>query len=315
MRRARLDDSLRFVIRSRRPLRYDEGADPGLDRPAHVRAGSSVAWLGGRLAVVQDDASFVAIVGDGTCRSIALPAGEGGKRQFDERRGNKKDKLDLEASVVLDGVLFAFGSGSAAGRDRVVRLTEGGALRVSAAPRLYAALRDRTDFSGSELNVEGALAIGGDLLLFNRGNGAAARGLHPVDATVRVTVAELVRYLDDEASAPLPALGEVTAYDLGSAFGSRLTFTDATHAFGRSLYLAAAEDSPDATRDGPVAGVAIGVLDASEPRYALVEDEAGAPLRDKLEGLTAGSETTLFAVVDKDDPDVPSELVEIEARF
>lgn len=274
-----------------------------------------MAWIGGRLAVVQDDASFVAIVGDGTCRAIALPAGKGGKRQFDERRGNKKDKLDLEASVVLGGVLYAFGSGSAARRDRVVRLTEHGELRVIPAPRLYSALRERTEFSGSELNVEGALAVDGDLLFFNRGNGAVVNGVDPVDATVRVSIAELVRYLDDEASSPLPALGEVTAYDLGSAFGCRLTFTDATRAFGRNLYLAAAEDSPDATRDGPVAGVAIGVLDDPEPRYALVVDEAGAPLRDKLEGLTVASETTLLAVVDKDDPDVPSELVEIRAPF
>lgn len=315
MRRARLDDSLRFVVRSRRPLRYDEGADAALDRPAHVRAGSSVSWVGGRLAVVQDDASFIAIVGDGTCRSVTLPAGKGGKRQFDERRGNKKDKLDLEACVVVDGVLFAFGSGSAAGRDRVVRWAEGGELRVSPAPRLYAALRERTEFSGSELNVEGALVVGTDVWFFNRGNGAAVGGLHPVDATVPVSVVELLRYLDDETGAPLPVLGEVTTYDLGTAFGCRLTFTDATRAFGRSLYLAAAEASPDATRDGPVAGVAIGVLDEAEPRYALVVDETGAPLTDKLEGLTVASETRLLAVVDKDDPDVASELVEIEARF
>jgi len=37
-------------------LRYRDVADPGLDRPAFARAASGVAWLGPRLAVVQDDA-------------------------------------------------------------------------------------------------------------------------------------------------------------------------------------------------------------------------------------------------------------------
>jgi hypothetical protein len=44
---------------SRAPLRYDEGADRSLDRLEHVRAGSSLAWVPGGIAVVQDDANFL----------------------------------------------------------------------------------------------------------------------------------------------------------------------------------------------------------------------------------------------------------------
>ncbi len=54
-------------VLSRRPLRYDDGADATRDRPAHVRAGSGCAFVdipgvGRRLAVVQDDAHFIALV-------------------------------------------------------------------------------------------------------------------------------------------------------------------------------------------------------------------------------------------------------------
>src|SRR5690349_10209421 len=61
-RRAVRDEQMAAVMTARAPLTYAAGADAALDRPAHVRAASGIAWLGGRLAVVQDDASFVALV-------------------------------------------------------------------------------------------------------------------------------------------------------------------------------------------------------------------------------------------------------------
>ena len=41
-------------------LHYAGGADPALDRPAHVRAASGLCWIGPVLAVVSDDASSFA---------------------------------------------------------------------------------------------------------------------------------------------------------------------------------------------------------------------------------------------------------------
>jgi hypothetical protein len=54
-------------VLSRTALVYDAGADAKSDRPAHVRAGSGCCFVdipgqGRRLAVVQDDAAFVALV-------------------------------------------------------------------------------------------------------------------------------------------------------------------------------------------------------------------------------------------------------------
>jgi hypothetical protein len=69
------------VVRSV-PLFYAHGADPAHDRPAHVRSASGLLRAGSRLAVIQDDANFVALADPATgwARAIALPAGEGGLR-------------------------------------------------------------------------------------------------------------------------------------------------------------------------------------------------------------------------------------------
>jgi len=320
---ARIEPSLGARVVARSPLLYIEGADAALDRPAHVRAGSALAHLGGRtFAVVQDDASFVAIVDVGTRRATSIPfPSADGVRQFDDARGNKKQKLDLEASIALnDGeLLVAFGSGSSPLRERIV-LVEGAAsdtphVAIVEARALYAAMRANVAFSGCELNIEGTAVDGDDVVFFQRGNGAPSTELHAVDATARVDRAALLAYLRD-TSLSAPPLREVATYDLGKASGTRLTFTDGVGLRGRATaFLACAEDCPDATRDGPVTGVAIGRLDdrAGTCALAMILDEHGNPLLDKAEGLAFDSEdlTRAFVVVDKDDARVPSELLEL----
>jgi hypothetical protein len=319
------DPALVARVVSRRPLLYAVGADPEADRPAHVRAGSSLAWVDGRLAVVQDDANFVALVDPATLRADAvhLPAGHEGKRQFDDRRGTKAHKLDLEACVAVPGeggeVLLAFGSGSSPRREQVAVLegwAEGGpAVSLRDASALYARLRAAADFAGSELNLEGAVWMDGRLRLFGRGNGAARGEVHPVDATCDLEWEALRAYLRDPAAAPPPEPRGVVRWRLGSVDGLRLGFTDAARAGARLLYCASAEDSPDATRDGRVAGSALGVFDAGGgARWTLLRGEDGAAFAGKVEGLAIppGSRGRAWVVVDRDDPDAPSELCEVE---
>src|SRR5687767_6667079 len=89
------DRALTARVLNRRPLLYSAGADPALDRPAHVRAGSGLAWVAGRLAVVQDDAHFLALIepAQRSVEAISLPVGHAGLRQFDDVRRNKPWKL------------------------------------------------------------------------------------------------------------------------------------------------------------------------------------------------------------------------------
>jgi hypothetical protein len=331
--RARVEPSLGARVIGRTSLLYARGADRSLDRPAHVRAGSALARLGGqRLAVVQDDACFVAIL-DGVggpraavaVRDVQLPATEG-VRLFDDTRGNKKLKLDLEACLVVDdgALLVAFGSGSTDARERVVLIEEPGTpdprVVMVEARTLYATLRGNAELAGSELNVEGAAIADDDVLLFQRGNGAPAGGRLPVDATARLDRRALLAYLqglrDPAHAPPCPPLRDVRQWDLGTIDGVRLTFTDGVAMRGRwTGFLACAEASPDATRDGPVSGVALGRLDDRDQvaELAPITDERGAPLRDKAEGLTFddADPRRAWLVVDRDDPAAPAELLEL----
>ena len=331
--RAAVEPSLGARVVKRTPLLYDRGADAALDRPAHVRAGSALVRLDPHsLAVVQDDASFLAVLdgvgpanGKLAVRDLPLPAADG-VRLFDEGRGNKAHKLDLEACLAVDGeggpLLVAFGSGSTDRRERVV-LIEGvrersAAPRVTvvAAPALYAALRGNAALAGSELNIEGAALSGRDILFFNRGNGAPTATQSAVDATARFDRDALLAYL--RRGLACPQLREVVQWDLGNVLGTRLTFTDgaALHG-GWTGFLACAEASPDATRDGPVNGVSIGRLDDARrvAEMAPLEDEHGAPLTDKAEGLAFAAPgddpRRAWLVIDRDDPGSPAELLEL----
>ncbi len=322
---ARRDPGLGARVLRAVPLVYAAGADEALDRPAHVRAGSGLAWIGGELACIQDDAHFVARIEPGTGRAhaVPLPAGEGGLRQFDDVRGNKRFKLDLEAcTVVPDGrggeVLVAFGSGSSSRRERILRVADVQAphpyVDLREAITFFARLRDAAEFSGSELNVEGAVWRGGRILLLNRGNGAAVDGRQPVDATCEIDWAALLAYLDGPGGQSAPAPESILQYDLGTIDGWRLSFTDAAVIGDALLYTASAEASPNAVDDGPVAGSALGIIGADgAARWTELLGVDGGRFDGKVEGIARGPRPgTVYVIVDRDDPARPSELCEVE---
>ena len=131
--------------------------DPGqpLDLVAHVRAASALRRLGDRLVVVQDDVNALAMLDTSTATltPLLLPPGHEGVRVFDDLRGNKAWKMDLEACAALpDGRLVAFGSGSSRRRERIVVLSLAPVASVTvveAAP-LYERLRAAAAGTGHE---------------------------------------------------------------------------------------------------------------------------------------------------------------------
>jgi hypothetical protein len=299
-------------IVSSRPLFYSDGGDPAADRPPHVRSASALAPWKGELLVVQDDANFFAVVSDdGSVRAIDLPRGHGGLRCFDDTRGNKAHKLDLESCVVLpDGRLVAFGSGSTSARERIVVMGEDEVPAIVDAAPLYAALHEV--FPGCELNVEGA-AIGGDTIrFFQRGNGRTTAGERAPNGTVDLDVRSFLSWLAGGALSPL---SPATLHDLGAIDGVPYSFTDGL-GLGKAAdfaFLAVAEDSPDAVADGAIYGVACGLLRRGRSSVMRrIHDESGAPSRLKLEGLAVGSGGFFSAVADADDPAAPSVLCALE---
>lgn len=313
------DPTLRAIVQRSTPLFYREGADPAINRPAHVRAGSSLSWFGERLALVQDDANFLALIDPQSLEveAITLPAGEAGLRQFDDQRGNKRFKLDLEACTTIPTpdaeVFLAFGSGSTARREQILMVRESDPSRFTLHPAeaLYAHLRACTAFSGSELNLEGAIFQAGQIRLFNRGNGAPKDALLPINAIGDLKWEELAAYLQAPEHRQPPRLHNICQYDLGSLNGLELSFTDATITQHGVLFSAAAEDSPDVTSDGIVSGSAVGIL-SDRPRWIELCTSDDALFMGKVEGLcTSKDEQQLLMVVDPDDPTLPCELCEV----
>lgn len=311
-RSAAPDPALRARVVHRSWLRYAAG--PALShRPAHVRAASALVPFAGGHVVVQDDALYLGWLADGRVTALPLPAPDG-ERLFDEGRGNKHLKPDLEAAcpwpTPSGDVLVAFGSGSTPRRERLLvadaapRGPDG--ARFVDAPELYAALRARLG-AGVDLNVEGALRVaGGRLRLLQRGNGAGR-----VDAALDLDGSWLDAVLAGGDPAP-PRVLDAVRWSLGDLGGVGLTFTDGAPLSGDVwLFSAAAEASPDAVADGPVAGSAIGWADTRGSRWAPLIGPDDRPLPIKLEGITLVEPGLVWGVVDADDPDAPSELLHV----
>jgi hypothetical protein len=314
------DRRLKAHLSQLRPLHYAAGADPKNDLPGFVRAASAIRRAGARLVIVQDDVNALAIVDPytGITRPLLLPAGPAGERVFDDLRGNKPLKLDLEACVRLPyGRLVAFGSGSSPLRERLVvlDLAREAVPRIVEAPPFYAALRAQAAARSAELNIEGAVVQSGYLRLLQRGHGKRRSALW--NAVLDFALADFTGWLDGKRE--VPPLQRALEVDLGGVSGVPFGFTDGcVTVSGRLAFLACAEDSVDVRSDGPVLGCRFGWLGA-DGRHGTMTDVLGPdghPTRLKLEGIeTVEDNETLFQVVaDMDRPDEPAVLGTLAVR-
>jgi hypothetical protein len=303
VRRAQLDPALSVRVIAERPLLYNEPADPRDDRPEHVRAASGLAVHGGRLVVVQDDASFLAIVTSDGVAAAKLPRGLDGRRRFEIALGNKLDKLDLESCVAIDDELWAFGSGSHPMRDKIC-VVQHGVIRVWDAAPFYRRIRE---LLGSGVNLEGAARVVDELWLFHRGN-TGPEDVGP--AVVRIGLAAMRTWLAAESA--LPPIIAVDGYDLGSIEGARLGFTDAIADRERVFYLATAELSANAVDDGRIVGSQLGVIDPHGIRAAPLTAANGAPIKAEGIALDRARPGHAWIALDPDDPDEPAVLLDVE---
>lgn len=191
---SRLDPDLSCTVLECVDMIYTNGADPTVDRPSHLRAASSMQWITeSRLAIVQDDSNFIALVdidyNDDTTTetssslriqnaySISLPASQGGDRQFQKSRGNKEFKLDLEASIYVpkeysplndSGFFLGFGSGSSPYRNVIILVMD---------PLLHANHDVHVDFQPVNTTYWSDYCGNQDLLLWNQVNDNSSK--HP----------------------------------------------------------------------------------------------------------------------------------------
>ena len=302
---------VRVDITGVRELRFDDGTP--------VTAASGVAPLGDGLLVVQDDATHAAWQRPSGVTPVRLLPPVEGLDRFSEAAGTKKLKPDLEVAcpVEADGrpAVLVLGSGSSPRRTRGALVALDGdrpGVRAAELAPLYAAVAERLGVPDGQLNLEGASRSGDVLRWYQRGNLAAGVANAGVEVPLEALVAVLLGRADP-ASVPL---GAVSLLELGEVAGVGLAVTDAVALpDGRELLSAAAEDTPNAVDDGPVVATALVLADHGRVLDVTPVPEVGGRVV-KVEGLAltgdpAGGAVHLVAVVDADDPELPSPQVDL----
>lgn len=214
-------------------------------------------------------------------------------------KSRKRLKADFEALLLLpDGALLALGSGSTGQRRRGC-LVRAGVVRVIDRAPLYQALAEQFQ----ELNIEGGVVRGGQLLLAQRGNGAGGE-----NALVFLDLQQLLLDLDnDQLSAA--ALSHILPVQLADLDGLPLSFTDlCLSPCGQLYFSAAAEGGGSSYLDGECAGSVLGRFDQS---FKIARMMKLTP-RVKVEGLAFQADGRLLLVADADDPTIASPLFALD---
>ncbi len=278
-----------------------------------VSAASGLARLDGRYYFVADDELEIfwcEIAGNDPV--LALPA-LGGILPTDAV-ARKAVKPDFESLATLPrGAVFAerpallaLPSGSTERRMTAILVVPLGGpdhhvTRVDCAPFL-SRLRQQ---ALPQLNIEGAMVAGEEIVLLHRGVGASPNAL------IKLEAAAVYAQLRAETPVlPVDLRFELTPVALGSLSGVRLGFTDgAMLTDGRFLFSAAAEATNNAYDDGEVTGSVLGFATLDGKVSEVFAVEAGF----KIEGLHAellapSGEVHVRMVTDADDAALPSQL-------
>ena len=293
---------------------YDEVCKLTLEPSTHPRgrrfltAASGLVRLGRRHYIVADDEQHLGVFDPATAGPVQLV------RLFDgdlpeSAKKRKRKKADLESLLLLPplprcpgGALLALGSGSRPNRRRgaLLGLDAVGALLGPARVIDLEPLLEPLGKRFAEVNIEGALISGDDLMLLQRGNKGGP------NATIRYAWPELQPWLLGEADEPPPPR-EVRRHDLGEVDGVPYGFTDGTAlADGGWLFSAVAEATDNAFDDGACSGAAIGIVGADGQLRSM---EPLLPRR-KVEGVEVRmlqGRLVVGMVTDADDPDAPAE--------
>jgi hypothetical protein len=305
---------MRAEIESVGDLRFDDGSP--------VRSASAIAPFGDGWLIAQDDATHAAWWRPGGVTPVRVLEAVDGHEVFSAAEGTKHLKPDFEAAceVTIDGgaavVLLGSGSTSARMRASLVRLLgHGTGFDVVALDPLYHRVAEALGIGADLLNLEGACRTGETFRWFNRGNLVA--GLP--SASVDLDVAELAAALTGSLAPEEVKVTNRRVYDLGDVDGVGLAVTDAVALpDGRVVLSAAAEDTPNAIDDGPVVATAVALVSGDDP-LAIAQLDAPDGAVHKVEGLglrdVREDGVRLVAVVDADDPLVPSAQLEIAVHW
>lgn len=257
-----------------------------------LSAASGLVRVGDTLCVVADDANHLALFREGEPgRLVRLLDGD----LPQDAKARKKVKPDFEILLALgDDRLLAMGSGSKKKRRRgvMIELSADPQVAVIDLKPLFAAIEPLVP----EINIEGAVADGDRLLMFNRGNMAA-----PETQILETSLSQLLA--EDGVAARL-----VQQFALPTIDRVPFTATDACLLDDGTILLSAvAEVTDNSYADGMMVGAAFLLLDAALKPIALEPIEPVV----KIEGIIASRGADgieIYCVSDADDPEQPAAL-------
>ena len=278
---------------------------------AYISAASGLVCENGRVYVISDDEHHLAVFDDLLAPGVLYRAFPGDLPQKKKARKRLKPDLETLFSLPASGTtrtarLVALGSGSRPNRNlgAVIPLQADGRpapwhriQRFDLTP-LYRPLAALL----GEINIEGAMVIGDELVLLNRG----LPGRSP-NATARYRLRDVLALMDGDTRALQPR--SLQRFRLGTIDGVALGFTDAAALpDGGWVFSAVAEDTTDSVADGRCTGSVVGIVTPRGRRLAL---QRLAPTV-KVEGIAVRASAdgmTVCLVTDADDPKQSSTLL------
>ena len=297
------------MIRLTKIRDLDLAPAPGTDK-THLSAASGLVGIGPLLYVIGDDELHLGVFRTNPSTpgyTIRLFPGE----LPVPKKERKARKPELEALMLIaacpefpTGAMLALGSGSRSNRwlGSLLLLDEAGAVQSAPSTIDLSPLYRPLDDAFDELNIDGAVVIGDDVCLFQRGNKGSSE-----NAIVRLPLASFVGVLNGEPEVNLKP-DAIRRIDLGRCEGIPFCFTDAAALpNGEIVFTAVAEDTEDSYSDGPCAGAGIGLIGRDGELRRFMPLDA----RYKVEGVDAqlgGDVIRLLLVSDADDPAVPAAL-------
>ena len=291
-----------------RSLGIDSRAHPR--GQAHISAASGLVCENGRVYVISDDEHHLAVFDDLHTPGVLYRVFPGDLPQA--KKARKRLKPDLEtlfsmpASDTNTAQLVALGSGSRPNRNLGAMIP----LQSDGRPAPWHRIR-RFDLTPlyqpltallGEINIEGAMVIGDELVLLNRG----VPGRSP-NAAARYRLRDVLALMDGDVRALSPR--SLQRFHLGTIDGVALGFTDAAALpDGGWVFCAVAEDTADSVADGRCTGSVVGIVTARGKRLPLRQL---APTV-KVEGIAVRASAggmTVCLVTDADDPKQSSTLL------
>ena len=208
----------------------------------------------------------------------------------------KKDKPDFESIVEINDTLYIFGSGSSINRNQLIKYNPNNqSLERIDISSIYKELKNKFHIAQPDFNIEGAVSIANDILLFNRGNGPEQKNG--------------VFKLDSKTLYP----SSFTPIELPSIQGVPTGFTDAVYTGEKIYFIAAAEDVASTYLDGEVKGSLLGCLNTETLSLDFTKHLSN---KHKFEGITVlkkeDSEITFILCEDNDDDNKNANLYKLK---